>query len=189
MLHLPLINPINYMQEFKKYHYDSAVLEAFNPRGLVIAKSRMSTKAGFIHAPERLPAGKLFAGRTMLPVANGFQLLDKSGPAAFIEDSSNDGSKYRFYNHPDKTKATVTLCLVTGDPTIELVEVNPCFTVEPKANGLVTIHNTSIINGKPWQEFDPVAYARSLRQAIPGSSIGLNINTSYSVPSDLERKL
>lgn len=36
---------------------------------------------------------------------------------------------------------------------------------------------------------NPVEYARSLRQAIPGSSIGLNINTTYSVPSDMERKL
>lgn len=135
--------------------YNEDVIATFNPTGLVIAATLLKTSGGPVVTPDSLPAGLLFDKTTLAATDGGYFLFRYGVKVAFIEDSSAQGSKWRYYNHPDKTQATITYLLVDGDPQHDLCEVNLIVDVVKLENGIVQILNSSIINGNHYSFFTP----------------------------------
>lgn len=135
--------------------YTDAVIEAFDPTKLVIAATLLKTNGGNVVTPDSLPAGLLFDKTIVRAEGNGFILTRDKKDIAYIESSEGQGSKWRYYNHPDKTKATMIYLLVTGDPEHDLCEVNLIIDVQKLPNGIVHIINNTIVNQEGWSNFQP----------------------------------
>jgi len=135
--------------------YTDAVTEAFDPTKLVIAATLLKTNGGNVVTPDSLPAGLLFDKTTVRQEGTGYILTRDKKDIAYIESSEGQGSKWRYYNHSDKTKATMIYLLVTGDPEHDLCEVNLIIDVEKQGNGIVTLVNNTVVNGNRWTAFKP----------------------------------
>jgi hypothetical protein len=135
--------------------YSEDVIEAFDPTKLVIAATLLKTSGGNVVTPDSLPAGLLFDKTTVRAEGNGFILTRDKKDIAYIESSEGQGSKWRYYNNADKTKATMIYLLVTGDPEHDLCEVNLIIDVVKLPNGIVKLINNTIVNGQDWQAFQP----------------------------------
>jgi hypothetical protein len=142
--------------------YTDAVTEAFDPTKLVIAATLLKTNGGNVVTPDSLPAGLLFDKTTVRQEGTGYILTRDKKDIAYIESSEGQGSKWRYYNHSDKTKATMIYLLVTGDPEHDLCEVNLIVDVVKGVNtvvilpdGLIQFVNNTTINGRHWTDFQP----------------------------------
>ena len=136
--------------------YNEDVISTFDPTKLVIAATLLKTNGGNVVTPDSLPAGLLFDKTTIrTATTNGFVLTRDKKDIAFIESSEGQGSKWRYYNNADKTKATMIYLLVTGDPEHDLCEVNLIIDVTKFLNGIVTLRNYTIVNGQDWMDFEP----------------------------------
>jgi len=154
---------------YRLYDYDPGVEQFFKPRTLVRALGRMSTKGGHVHAQDRLPAGHLFAGCTMQSVGLGYQLLKNGVVTGYVEAETDGSCLWRFYNATTKQSATLVYCLVPGDPTVEIVDYDAIIevvtnTIEDNGNryNVADFHNRSTINGRPWQEFEPLDHVNRI---------------------------
>jgi hypothetical protein len=96
------------------------------------------------------PALALFNDKSIEPANGGYNILDGRTPVGFIE-ATTDGCDYRYYNNPDKSKATQIKCLVVADNTVDAI-INPGLSIEV-ANGIATCTNVTLINGQDWKTF------------------------------------
>lgn len=136
--------------------YNEDVIATFNPTGLVIAATLLKTSGGPVVTPDSLPAGLLFDKTTASEDNDGNWVIFRNrAPVAFVEHSDTQGSKWRYYNHADKTKATIIYLLVDGDPQHDLCEVNLIVDVVKLENGIFQILNSSIVNGNHYSFFTP----------------------------------
>lgn len=135
--------------------YNEDVIAAFDPTKLVIAATLLKTNGGPVVTPDSLPAGLLFDKVKMVAIVGGFILSRDKKDIAYIESSEGQGSKWRYYNNADKTKATMIYLLVTGDPEHDLCEVNLIIDVVKLQNGIIHIANSTIVNDNDWTLFQP----------------------------------
>ena len=135
--------------------YNEDVIEAFDPTKLVIAATLLKTNGGNVVTPDSLPAGLLFDKTTVRQEGTGYILTRDKKDIAYIESSEGQGSKWRYYNNADKTKATMIYLLVTGDPEHDLCEVNLILDVVELENGIIHIANSTIVNDNDWTLFQP----------------------------------
>lgn len=145
------------MQTFIQNKYRPEVVDLFNPESLVIALSALNPNRldKLIPAQERLPGGHLFSDCDIVEENGVFHILKGGIPVAMVEKATeSQNGKWRYYNNVDKTKANVCYVLTTGDPNVEMVSLNLIVDVA-FANGITTIENNSLINGKHWKEAQP----------------------------------
>ena len=140
---------------FISNEYNEDVIEAFDPTKLVIAATLLKTNGGNVVTPDSLPAGLLFDKTTVRQEGTGYILTRDKKDIAYIESSEGQGSKWRYYNNADKTKATMIYLLVTGDPEHDLCEVNLILDVVELENGIIHIANSTIVNDNDWTLFQP----------------------------------
>jgi len=132
------------------------VTATFDPTKLVIAATMLKTSAGLVPTQDSLPAGLLFDKVTASENNDGsYTLFRDKKPVALVEHSDIQGSKWRYYNNADKADATITYLLVTGDPEHDLCEVNLIIQATKMPNGMITLSNFTIVNGRDWTEFQP----------------------------------
>ena len=96
------------------------------------------------------PALALFDEKSIEPANGGYNILEGRTPVAFIEPTT-EGCDYRYYNHPDKSKATQIKCLVVADSSVDAI-INPGLIIKAE-NGIATLENVTTINGQNWATF------------------------------------
>ena len=141
---------------FISNEFGEHVVATFDPTKLVIAATMLKTSGGFVPTQDSLPAGLLFDKVTASENNDGsWTLFRDKNPVALVEHSDNQGSKWRYYNNADKSKATITYLLVTGDPEHDLCEVNLIVDAVKLPNGIVQLVNNTVVNGQYWALFKP----------------------------------
>lgn len=112
-------------------------------------------KTPYFSDTNTFPGASLFNGKTVVEAPSGWTIKDETGKAvAFLEkcDGTVAGCEFRWYNNPDRTKATMVRLLVYGDPEIDLIVANPGIEVEKRDGGIVCLKNVTTTNGIPWNE-------------------------------------
>lgn len=136
----------------EKYLYDLSdeVITMFNANKLKI----VGTNFKFVGKGEtsnynQRPATYLFDGiKSIQPINDGYVLNGN----AFLEPT-RDGIDYRWYNSSNPSEATIMLELVIGDPTVDIIMMNPGWRITPLADGqTVLLENITLINNMLWSE-------------------------------------
>lgn len=137
-----------------QFLFGLAVNETFAPASLCVVHKKIRTQAGWVEAPENLPAGELFSGMSVLET-DGFNwwTLTGNGKTARIEKSIDGGCRYVYFNNVDRNAASMKCLLVTGDVARDAVEINVHADIVPRPNGIITIFNNAIVNGVHWESF------------------------------------
>lgn len=140
------------------YNLSPEVIATFGADRLMSVATLMKTSAGSIVDTNILSGASLFNNKGFTPANGGYILLDGKTQVAFIEPT-DQGCKYRWYNNPDKTKATMTRLLVDGDPEFDLYNANPAVDITAQ-DGIVKISNITELNNMSW---DLTATNRTLK--------------------------
>lgn len=148
------------MKEFKQFQISAAMQKEFNVERLMrVAHIYRSGDRWSNPIRNHAPAEYLFSylnflkdGDEYILTRNGYDREAKKLiqiPVKRMVRSEN-GVDWVVYNNPDKSKAkTKTLLVVGGDDDLYSAEMR--LSVEKKGDVWI-IHNTSVFNGKPWQE-------------------------------------
>ncbi len=137
------------MTVYQAYNLDQSVIDLFGADYLVVVASLLSVVDDQILHRNKMPATELFSDVLPTPYGNGYHLVKKGVPVAYVEEGN--GSKYRYYNAPEKEDANMVLLLEKGDIDVDLCYFNPKVEVTSK-NGVLTIFNETVLNHVRWRE-------------------------------------
>lgn len=140
------------MKEFYLYEIFPEVEEQLEVSQLLCVATLTKVNGKNILDTNEQPALELFNEKGIEVTSNGWVIMNGRTPIGFLE-ATNQGCDYRYYNHSDKSKATVIKCLVFADSSVDGI-VNPGLKVE-NVDGLVTCTNITQINGQHWNEVSP----------------------------------
>lgn len=147
---------------YQKYNISQEVQDAFHPEKLLgVAAITKYPKTGWTLDRNEVFGASLFNRITVLKDGSNGYFLRKDGVGvAYLEDGKpDDPFHYKWYNNPDKTKATVKRLLVIGDPSVDAICVNPAFEVTRSGDFIMVVNKTTI-NGLPYEQ---VATNRRIR--------------------------
>jgi hypothetical protein len=128
------------------------VVSALGLNNCISVMTQLRSAQGVVVHRNKRPAQDLF-NNAISVTQNGasFEVTRADGSKFLVEYC--EGAKYRVYDTLDKSKSTKIEILVEGAAD-EFYHLIPRLEVELNLDGqTATVRNASIINGKPWQEF------------------------------------